>query len=53
VDELCRRRVPFIRKSSIVVAAVIGSVFFHEKFGPVRIAAAVCVTAGIAVLYLA
>jgi drug/metabolite transporter (DMT)-like permease len=42
-----------LRESSIVVAAVIGSVFFHEKFGWVRIVAAVCVTAGIAVLYLA
>lgn len=41
-----------LRESSIVVAAVIGSVFFHEKFGWVRIVAAVCVTAGIAVLYL-
>ena len=41
-----------LRESSIVVAAVIGSVFFHEKFGWVRIVAAICVTAGIAVLYL-
>jgi drug/metabolite transporter (DMT)-like permease len=41
-----------LRESSIVVAAVIGSVFFHEKFGWIRIVAAVCVTAGIAVLYL-
>ena len=41
-----------LRESSIVVAAIIGSVFFHEKFGWARIAAAVCVTAGIAVLYL-
>jgi drug/metabolite transporter (DMT)-like permease len=41
-----------LRESSIVVAAVIGSVFFHEKFGWVRIVAATCVTAGIAVLYL-
>jgi drug/metabolite transporter (DMT)-like permease len=41
-----------LRESSIIVAAVIGSVFFHERFGWVRIVAAVCVTAGIAVLYL-
>jgi drug/metabolite transporter (DMT)-like permease len=41
-----------LRESSIVVAAVIGSVFFHERFGRVRIVAALCVTAGIAVLYL-
>jgi drug/metabolite transporter (DMT)-like permease len=41
-----------LRESSIIVAAVIGSVFFHERFGRVRIMAALCVTAGIAVLYL-
>jgi hypothetical protein len=27
-------------------------VFFHERFGWVRLVAAACVTAGIAVLYL-
>jgi hypothetical protein len=27
-------------------------VFFHERFGRARLAAAACVTAGIAVLYL-
>ena len=42
-----------LRESSIVVAAIIGSVFFHERFGWARLAAAACVTAGIAVLYLA
>jgi drug/metabolite transporter (DMT)-like permease len=42
-----------LRESSIIVAAVIGSVFFHERFGRIRIMAALCVTAGIAVLYLA
>jgi drug/metabolite transporter (DMT)-like permease len=42
-----------LRESSIILAAVIGSVFFHERFGRARIAAAVCVTAGIAALYLA
>ena len=41
-----------LRESSIVVAAIIGSVFFHERFGWARIAAAACVVAGIAVLYL-
>ena len=41
-----------LRESSIIVAAVIGSVFFHERFGRIRIMAALCVTAGIAVLYL-
>ena len=42
-----------LRESSIVVAAIIGSVAFHERFGWTRVAAATCVTAGIAVLYLA
>ncbi len=42
-----------LRESSIVLAAVIGSVFFHEKFGRSRIVAAACVTLGICVLYLA
>ena len=41
-----------LRESSIVVAAVIGSAAFHERFGRVRIVAAASVTAGIAVLYL-
>jgi len=42
-----------LRESSIVLAAVIGSVFFHEKFGRSRIVAAACVTLGICVLYIA
>ena len=42
-----------LRESSIILAAIIGSVFFHERFGRVRFAAALCVTLGIAVLYLA
>ena len=41
-----------LRESSIILAAVIGSVFFHERFGWVRIVAAAGVTAGIATLYL-
>jgi drug/metabolite transporter (DMT)-like permease len=41
-----------LRESSIILAALIGSVFFHERFGWVRIVAAACVTAGIATLYL-
>ena len=41
-----------LRESSIILAAVIGSVFFHERFGWVRTVAAACVTAGIATLYL-
>ena len=42
-----------LRESSIILAAIIGSVFFHERFGRVRFAAALGVTLGIAVLYLA
>jgi hypothetical protein len=42
-----------LRESSIVVAAIIGSVAFHKRFGWARVPAAACVTAGIAVLYLA
>jgi drug/metabolite transporter (DMT)-like permease len=42
-----------LRESSIILAAVIGSVFFHERFGWARTVAAACVTAGIATLYLA
>jgi drug/metabolite transporter (DMT)-like permease len=42
-----------LRESSIILAAIIGSVFFHERFGWVRCTAAVGVTLGIAVLYLA
>jgi drug/metabolite transporter (DMT)-like permease len=41
-----------LRESSIILAAVIGGVFFHERFGWVRTVAAACVTAGIATLYL-
>ncbi len=42
-----------LRESSIILAAIIGSVFFHERFGRVRLAAATCVTLGIVTLYLA
>ena len=42
-----------LRESSIILAAIIGSVFFHERFGRVRFAAALGVTLGIAVLYVA
>lgn len=41
-----------LRECSIIVAAIVGSVFFHERFGWVRIVAAACVTAGIAALYI-
>jgi drug/metabolite transporter (DMT)-like permease len=42
-----------LRESSIILAAIIGRVFFHERFGRVRLAAAICVTLGIVTLYLA
>lgn len=42
-----------LRESSIIVAAVIATVVFHERFGWIRVVAAVAVTLGIAVLYLA
>jgi drug/metabolite transporter (DMT)-like permease len=42
-----------LRESSIILAAVIGSVVFHERFGWPRILAAGLVTLGIVVLYLA
>lgn len=42
-----------LRESSIILAAVIGSVVFHERFGWARVVAAGFVTAGILTLYLA
>jgi drug/metabolite transporter (DMT)-like permease len=42
-----------LRESSIILAAVIGSVVFHERFGWARVVAAGCVTLGIITLYLA
>lgn len=42
-----------LRESSIILATVIGSVVFHERFGWARIVAAGCVTLGILTLYLA
>jgi drug/metabolite transporter (DMT)-like permease len=42
-----------LRESSIILAAIIGSVVFHERFGRARIVAAGCVTLGILTLYLA
>jgi drug/metabolite transporter (DMT)-like permease len=41
-----------LRETSIVVAAVIGSVCFHERFGRQRIAATVLVAGGIVLLNL-
>jgi drug/metabolite transporter (DMT)-like permease len=42
-----------LRESSIILAAVIGSVVFHERFGWPRVVAAGFVTLGIITLYLA
>lgn len=41
-----------LRESSIVIAAVIGTVVFGERFGAARIVSTLCVAAGIATLYL-
>jgi drug/metabolite transporter (DMT)-like permease len=41
-----------LRETSIVIAALIGTVFFHERFGRVRMAASAVVVIGIAVLEL-
>jgi drug/metabolite transporter (DMT)-like permease len=41
-----------LRETSVIVAALIGAFFFHERFGPRRIAAAVLVAAGIVLLNL-
>jgi drug/metabolite transporter (DMT)-like permease len=42
-----------LRETSIVIAALIGAVFFHERFGRFRMVASAVVVAGIAVLELA
>ncbi|WP_066949928.1 DMT family transporter [Microtetraspora fusca] len=42
-----------LRETSIVVAALIGTLIFRERFGVLRVTAAVTVLAGIAVLELA
>jgi drug/metabolite transporter (DMT)-like permease len=41
-----------LRETSIVIAAIIGTVVFGERFGTARIVTTLCVVAGIAVLYL-
>jgi drug/metabolite transporter (DMT)-like permease len=41
-----------LRETSIVIAAVIGAVFFHERFGARRMVASAVVVVGIAVLEL-
>ncbi len=42
-----------LRESSIILAAVIGSVVFREQFGWARVVAAGFLTLGIITLYLA
>ena len=41
-----------LRETSIIVGAIIGAVFFHERFGPWRTVAAVVVATGIVVINL-
>jgi drug/metabolite transporter (DMT)-like permease len=42
-----------LRETSIVIAALIGAVFFHERFGLPRVAASAVVVTGIAILEFA
>jgi drug/metabolite transporter (DMT)-like permease len=42
-----------LRETSIVFAALIGAVLFHERFGRLRMAASAVVVTGIAILQLA
>ena len=42
-----------LRETSIVIAALIGAAFFHERFGLARIAASAVVVTGIAILEFA
>lgn len=42
-----------LRETSIVIAALIGTLVFRERFGHLRLAASATVLAGIAVLELA
>ncbi len=46
-------QVATLRETSVVIAALIGTFFLGEPFGPFRILAAVLVAAGIVVLHLA
>jgi drug/metabolite transporter (DMT)-like permease len=41
-----------LRESSVVVAAVLGTVLLHERFGPLRVAASALVAAGVVALNL-
>jgi drug/metabolite transporter (DMT)-like permease len=41
-----------LRESSIVIAAIIGTLVFGERFGAARVMTTLCVAAGIATLYL-
>ena len=41
-----------LRESSVVVAAILGAVLFHEPMSKVRIAASVAVVAGVVLLAL-
>lgn len=39
-----------LRETSIIVGAIVGAIFFHERFGPWRTVAAVVVAAGIVLI---
>jgi uncharacterized membrane protein len=41
-----------VRETSVVIAAVLAAVFLHERVGAARLAGAVLVVAGIALLAL-
>jgi drug/metabolite transporter (DMT)-like permease len=41
-----------LRETSVLVAALIGSLWFSERFGRRRVLAAACITAGIVLLNL-
>jgi drug/metabolite transporter (DMT)-like permease len=42
-----------VRETSVVMAAALAAIFLHERVGPVRLAGAVLVAAGVALLALA
>jgi drug/metabolite transporter (DMT)-like permease len=42
-----------VRETSVVMAALLAAIFLHERVGPVRLAGAVLVAAGVALLALA
>ena len=53
MDSAPMAHVSALRETSVILAAIIGTVALHESFGPRRIAAAALVAAGNALLHLA